>query len=508
MASIGLPAWTGDSRPVEVERPSLGGRQEIPPRSDAVYHTLLKETEGALAKEVKSSKGSLQLNYDLHKSNLWFLGGLVGNVSTGYSLGAAATGISDSTALQGSLGLTSTFGFVTNTFGMIQTVKNYNRAKKIGDVWAQNHELAMGARYVCASGATLGAMPLRAMTIMSSQGCKVSEVALKSLGIAVTSLSMGVYGLLGIPYLIRSGKSMNELQGLLDAVESKKAPAEKVMEGLSYLCSMLCLSEEEIEELARNAPTDSTPLTAEEQWVLNKHDRSKLDSIGLTLDEYRSAAHAVAKAKIVKRDQFSKTFGTQVRDKLENEMNSCEIYHGVRSPDKKTRDKATINGLEIIEEAKSAARQRIGMYICVGVICLIGIAAFGLSIAASGGATLLAALIIIQITGLLMMCVDGYELIEIIKSSTASNTDKALLVGVNFFLVGLTIASALLTAGGIPLIIALVGGITYLLIESLILTYVNSKTKAEEKGGLAVRAGYLSAGGFDFAAEGATIGIV
>lgn len=456
--------------------------------------TLLQSKTGYVAKQAIQSQSDV--NYDLIKTDLFCLGGVIGNFTNLYLVGSNLSHAGDKGSASTFFGISSVFGFITGLIGICQNTVNYFKAKKVNNIWNMTHSLCMGIRYTGSFIASGIGVAYRTVTILAAQQVThISRAALTALRTALFTTSMGVYALMGAPYLVRGIKSAIDYHRFNQALENGTSETEKLKSAIAYFMEYLELNEQERDKLTQNCVGSHEGLNREELNSLTQADLKFLDEKNLGAPEYKAAAKALAHRKMEKASHFDKVFGSRVREFIQQELHQPEkerITDCLTSDIEDVRLEAISKAQEVMELAKADANKHLTLYFAIAGLCFVGIAAFIMATVASGGGALLAALVIMQVVGIVMLAVDGYELKQVLKNTNASPFDKFLLSMINVLIVGATITAGVFSGGVLPLVFAIITGISTLLMN---LYVIGEASKEKDEGQVRDSADYTGGNG-------------
>lgn len=399
--------------------------------------------------------------------------------------GSANTGVN-------MLGLTNGLGLFTSIAGFCQSVSNYLKASKIHDFFGRVvNGLSLG-RFSASSINNMIGLPTRIATIIGETGAaSVNQVALQQLGRTSTILSFISTTFLGLVGLVKGAKGIRALHRLNAEINKGDSEREKALNGITYLVSQLELTDEERGELLTLVEAneddldEKTPLeepTEEERKVLTKEDVNFLEGqeSGLTAGQYTFLEKELINRKLVKINDFHRNFGADVREKLEKDIRKTDGPTLIDQLNEADVDESVITGaMETVNEAKSKAVKKITLSVITILTCALVITALVLGTISTGGGLLVGALILGLIATVLMSGLDGYDVYSQLKDTKLSEADRTFLLIMNVLLIVSTVVGGVLSGGGLPLAIVLVGGISALLTNLYMISKVEENKQED-----------------------------
>ncbi len=386
-----------------------------------------------------------RIRFDLLAQNYFVIQDFPWAVTSLYSLGQHAAGGTDDPGMQASFGLTSVFNFVFAPLGILSQVRNFIRARKIGDFVGQLFSGLLIGRFIGSFVSAAVGVPAKMITLINTaRAGVVSTAALPVLQKIGASCFGFVSLMLIIPFAIK---------GLLSIYQFSKI-SDDAGQAYAYLKSQLEISDDEKEKIRALKPENLPKgnLTDEERAILTAAERDASDSLAVK--------KAIALQKLSKQASFDRVVGVEAREALVAAMK-----------DSNTIDEARMG--EVVQVAKTGSQRRALINIAWLALFLLGLTSFILSVVATGGGTLLAGMIISAIISVGMTALDSYDLASELSKKHVSKESKIMIGMINIVIAICTAVASALSAGLAPLLISAIGG-TLLLLLQLIITYIIS----------------------------------
>lgn len=411
----------------------------IAPRIDGVNVGAFGSSSASVQKGKVSTLG--HLNIPFLTDNCFVIQDASWMTTSAVAVHERITGIVDYSALHAGMGLSSFLSLGVAAGGLYLQGNAFLKSKRIGDVVGQFFAAITATRFVNTFLSGVTGFASKMISISQVAGtCRVSQAAFTALGQISGACGTLAYSLMSILFAARGVNALIKFNQL-----SGGKPYD-------YLKKELELSSDEVTALAEIKPDDlpKDALRDVERNVLTGTEQS-VGSTGYQV--------ALARKKLCKEAAFKRTYGKEALKALKD---SIAGNVGAKSED------------EIVAIARAGAKEQGIINILWLVASAIAITAFALSVAGTGGATLLAGLIISLVAAVAGFSLDSYDFIAEWKKGDFSQKDKIIMGLFSVVIAAMTVVSSVFSAGLVPLLIASVGG-GILLISQIAFVIIASK---------------------------------
>ena len=380
-----------------------------------------------------------------------------------------------SLGIQQGVKFSSAFSLVTGSLRVITSAGELKVSKKIGDVFGTmlNVITLIRGSIEILSGAVMAAF--RTLSIIAAQtAAKVVVLWTSIIGIASTFVGSAVYTALALPFAIKgiqSFKFLHEynkletpqdkyefLKGklMLNEVDYKKAQNEINFQDEADLYTMLkdpiVLTEAEEGALCFE---DKDEIRKRVNELLNGINKSEFSQIGEWDDV---SAHLqirmgkeVARMKLVKEAAFLRRCGNATLQKLKEHLRLT------------LDERKDVDLTEVLKLAHDETKFQTLFYALIVLTCMIGIAGMIITTVMTGGIPLIIGTVMMLVTAIFMLGIDGYCFLSDLKSKKKSGVaDKILFAVLGILSICCAGVGAFFSGGLLPLIVVLLVGLIML----------------------------------------------
>ena len=352
---------------------------------------------------------------------------------------------------------TSAFGVITGPVAMLSAIKAGRAARYIGDLEGmmnQKIRLARGAEEFVSGGVMVA---VRSVGLAASlpTASKTIIVANKVLGYISTVAGSLLYALLMIPFILDATREGNFLH------DWAKKKSDGIESGFRHLVDMIGLTKNDMNDVIESvhfdtpqelydmvkdgetAPEDLRKvLTRNEMMAIE--DRVLATLLSLDLDDYplisdwdqvrdcllakalKEGRRVVSKKKAEYTRRASFESYTDIREKL---MNGAINFTGFDYEIDKSEEMLKFQ-TEMINLATKEAHSNLMLNSLVVFVCIIGIASFIGATVFTGGAPLIASLVVMLVMNVLMAGIDLYSFIEELKAMKKSSKNDMITLAI------------------------------------------------------------------------------
>lgn len=354
------------------------------------------------------------------------------------------------------LGMTSSMSILTGMVAYDKGYSYYDQSKRIGDVSGKvlgGLKMARG-RVETLAGLTITPYRIIGMTDAATT-VKSVGVAAKILGKASGVLYSLVYFLMMVPIAINMMDIFDLSCDLSKAGKNASSPNEQVEKKYEFLMSRLQLTDKDYQECLEYVI---------ENKVTDYEKKEALKILPQLPKEYKEIAWNLTRPSMGEaRENYFLGICKRIHDRLEAKQIDLGRLVGTDALEKllKIKEPNLEQKTEIVEAVEKGitnAQWRDGIILAA---CLLGVVAF--SLATFGmGPTLLAGLILVIITSLSMIGIDGYFLMQAVLHESPTKNEKILQMIFTVAFFTLTVATVATGGAFIPAVIGVCLAVVWL----------------------------------------------